>query len=294
MTKQKNVIRLFSCLFVASMVVFAACKKETSAISSADEKNFTELSSNSTLETYSTFDDVFNNVMGVNDEVAFGQTGVFGRIITVDSFVNRCFTVEITGNSFPNIYPVKVVVDFGAGCTGKDGIIRKGKINTVYSGPLTVAGKVAETSFDNFFMNDTQIEGIHRIENTSTSSQLVFIVTIKDGKLTKPNGNYSQINSKNTIKQIDGSATPKLAMDDVMSITGESNGSIKNDSAFIKWNSKIEEPLIKKFTCRWFVKGKIGVLKVNTDAAIIDFGDGDCNNKAFLIINGLSTEITLH
>ena len=294
MKKEKKLIRLFTCLFITSMVVFAACKKETSAASSADEKKFAELSSISTIETYAAFDDVFNNVMGVNDEVAFGQTGVFGRIITVDSFVNRCFTVHVTGNISPNIYPVKVVVDFGAGCTGKDGIIRKGKVSTVYSGPLTVAGKVAETSFENFYINDTQVEGTHRIENTGTSSQLIFTITIKDGKLTKSNGNYSQVNSINTIKQTEGSATPKWAMDDVMSITGESNGSIKNDSAFLKWNSKIEEPLIKKFTCPWYVKGKIGVLKANTDAAIIDFGNGECNNKAFLIINGLSTEITLH
>lgn len=291
---QKNQVRLLTCLILGGMVAFAACKKETSASNSGDEKNFIELSSNSNIEATAIFDDVYNNVMGVNDEVAFGQTGVFGRIITVDSSVNPCYIVTLTSLNLPNAFPVQVVIDFGSGCTGKDGVIRKGKILTVYSGPLTVTGKAAETSFDNFYINDTKVEGSHRIENAGTPQQLIFNVTVKDSKLTKSNSNYSYWNSINTITQIEGSATPSWAKDDVLSITGESNGSLKNDSTFLIWNTKIEEPLIKKFTCRWIIKGKVGILKTNTDAAIIDYGNGDCDNKASLLINALSIEITLH
>jgi hypothetical protein len=294
MKQQQFLTRLFACVCLAAMVTFAACKKETSASNSTDEKEFAVLSAGSNTEASTVFDDVFNNVLGVNAEVAYGGIGVFGRIITVDSLVNPCFTVRITRLNAPSSFPVKVEVDFGTGCIGNDGTMRKGKITIIYSGRLALAGSTAETSFDTYYVNNIRVEGSHHIENISTPQQLVFKVTVKDGKLTKANSNYSLWNSIYTISQIEGSTTPYWAKDDVFSITGDSNGTLKTDSTFLVWATRIEEPLIKKFSCRWIVKGRLAILKTNTVAAIIDFGDGSCNNKANLIINTLSLEITLH
>ena len=63
-----------------------------------------------------------------------------------------------------------------------------------------------------------KVEGKHRIENTSTPQHLIFKVTVTNGKTTKPNGNFSEFNSINTITQMEGASTPNLASDDVLSI----------------------------------------------------------------------------
>lgn len=289
-----NLARSLAALVVITTLIFISCKKETSKDNPQDDTTFATVSSTSSLESDAAFNDVFNNVVGVNEEVAFGGTGVFARVLSVDSTTNPCFTVQVTRLNAPEKFPVKTVIDFGAGCKGRDSITRKGKIITVYSGPLTVPGKIAETTFDGYYLNDVHIEGSHRIENTSSAQALSFKVNVTDGKLTMPNGNYAQRTSVYTIVQTEGYGTPYWLKDDVLSINGEANGTVKTDSLFFKWNSKTVEPLIKKFTCPWIVKGKIGIGKASTDAAIIDYGDGSCDNKATIIINNSTIEISLH
>ncbi|HEY5771115.1 MAG TPA: hypothetical protein VIS75_00755, partial [Chitinophagaceae bacterium] len=60
----------------------------------------------------------------------------------------------------------------------------------------------------------------------------------------------------------------------------------------------ITEPLIKKFTCRWLVKGIIRTARINLATnspwvATINYGIGDCDNKAVVTINGVPHNITL-
>lgn len=298
---RKNLAPLLTCTILA-LFIFLSCKKETSITGQQNETQFATVSSQSDAEAELIFDDVFDNVMGVNAELAFGETGVFSsvrsmdvdmRTNSTDSLGTPCFTVSITRLAPPALFPVKVVTDFGTGCVGRDGRTRKGKIITVYTGRLTVPGKVAETIFDGYYINNIHVEGTHRIKNNSTSQVYVFQTDIQDGKITKSNSNYTQWNSKKTYSQIEGLGTTFWPKDDVFSLSSEAQGSVKTDAVFFTWTSKTLEPLIKNFTCRWIVKGKIGISKSSTDTVVIDYGNGDCNNKATLTINGLTKEITL-
>jgi len=276
-------------------------------VSQADNEQFAQAASESDAESEAIFDDVFNNVMGVNAEVAVGGTGVFAQanrqygeeIISGANGIDStppCLTVTITRLDSPRIFPVRVELDFGSGCVGRDGRIRKGKVTTVYTGRLVNAGSVAETTFDGYYVNDVHVEGAHRIENKSTSSNWVFEVKVTNAKLSKPNGNYSEWNSLKTISQIEGAATPFNPLDDVLSVKGEANGSVKRDTVFYQWGARTlaDNPLIKKFICRWIVKGKIALRRNNADVAILDYGNGVCDNKATITINGVVYEISLH
>jgi len=302
-----NVTRLLAILVLTLTVVFFGCKKESSKISPQENEQFAQATSESDAEAESTFDDVFDNVIGVNTEVGIGGTGLFGQpnrqpgeeIISgangVDT-IPACLTITVTHLNAPAIFPVKIVLDFGSGCTGRDGRLRKGKIITVYTGRLIVPGSVAETTFDGYYVNGIHVEGSHRVENKSTSNNLIFEIKVNEGKLTKPNGNYTQWNSVKTITQIEGNGTPFYPLDDIFSVKGESNGTVKRDSVFYQWAARTlpDNPLIKKWTCRWIVKGKIAMRRSNSDVAILDYGNGDCDNKATITVNGVTYEITLH
>ena len=115
-----------------------------------------------------------------------------------------------------------------------------------------------------------------------------------DAKLTKSNGNFTQWNSDKTISQVEGLGTPLFPLDDVFTVQGGANGSIKKDDKFFQWSTTIEEPLVKKFTCRWIAKGVIVMRKSNTAVAELNYGNGTCDNKATLTVNGQVREITLH
>jgi hypothetical protein len=57
--------------------------------------------------------------------------------------------------------------------------------------------------------------------------------------------------------------------------------------------------LIKKFACRWIVKGKVKTERLNSSAnsswvALLNYGAGDCDNNATISINGVLHEISLH
>jgi len=268
------------------------------------------VSSESDGEAESVFNEVFDDAMGVNNDVGMAGTGIFGRAALSNGSMDLqrltgCFSVTVT-HSTNTFFPVKVVIDFGsAGCTGPDGHLRKGKIINEYTNRLIIPGAVAATTFDGFYIDSIKVEGTHKITNSSsqitTSLSRQFTIDI-DGKLSKPNGNYTEWTSQKVITQIEGLVTPDYPRDDVFKLEGSAHGKAKRGSLLVAWESAIVEPLIKKFTCPWIVKGKIKTTRVNTSAnsswvAVLDFDStntGNCDNKAAITINGTAYNITLH
>lgn len=292
-------------IFIA-FIVFGACKKEDSNGSVASQQEeFANVTSQSDAEAEGTFDDVFDNVMGVNSEVAVGGTGVFGRMVETStgpgSNDNReagtdtvaCFTVTITQLSTANRFPLRAVIDFGSGCTGRDGRTRKGKIIVTYSGRLILPGSSASTTFDGYYINDTKVEGTHTITNSSTGSVKSFTIDVANAKLTHSDGSFIQWNSSFTISQTDGTLTP-IPVDDVFNLSGHTNGIAQKDNKVFEWSTAITSPLIKRFSCHWIVKGTVNIQKGNAAIAVLDYGTGDCDNKASFTVNGVVHEITLH
>ncbi len=307
MKNMTNMARLLTVVLLMSMTALFSCQKENSKATQAENEQFAQAVSESDAESEAIFDDVFDNIIGVNTEVGVGGTGLFAtpnfnpgeEIISgangTDS-IPPCLTITITRLSQTAAFPVKIELDFGAGCIGRDGRLRKGKIITVYTGRLINSGSVAETTFDGYYVNGIHVEGTHRVQNKSTSANWIFEVKVTNAKLTKPNGNFSEWNSIKTITQIEGSASPFNPLDDIFSVTGEANGAVKRDTVFYQWGAKTvaDNPLIKKFICRWIVKGKIAFRRTNSEVAVLDYGNGICDNKATITIGGVVYEISLH
>jgi hypothetical protein len=280
--------------FFFGFLLVTSCSKENSRSASDDEQEVTasQVSSESDGQAELIFNGLFDDAMGVSDEVGISGTGVFGRI-------NSCPTVTITHLNPPSVFPIRVVLDFGnTGCTGNDGHLRKGKIIIDYSARLLVPGAIANTVFDGFYIDSVHVEGTHKITNTSTgTTNRQFTIEIRDAKLTRPNGDYIKWKSDKVIDQIEGYLTADFH-DDIFSITGRADGLVKRGNLLVGWTSSITEPLVKRFTCRWIVKGKIRTVRINTIAtspwvAVLDFGNGVCDNQAVITINGVSHQITL-
>jgi hypothetical protein len=110
-----------------------------------------------------------------------------------------------------------------------------------------------------------------------------------NGKLTWTSGRWVRWNAVRTIAMINGAQTLLDRKDDVFRITGEGKG---ENSRGKTWTHEITDGLIKKTICRWVSSGVIR-FRHNAVVGSLNYGDGVCDNKAILTVNGRTKEITL-
>ncbi len=127
---------------------------------------------------------------------------------------------------------------------------------------------------------------------------LIWKTEVEGAKLSKPNGNYSEWNSVKIVTQVEGMHTSLIPLDDIYKIEGTASGKVKRNDLLVAWKAEITEPFVKKFTCRWIVKGVLKVVRLNLSGnspwvSVLNYGNGECNNKATMTINGITKEITL-
>jgi hypothetical protein len=306
--------RLLTACFLFAAVVIFSCKKEFSqTLSPQDEQQANLVATQSDAEAEAVFNGIFDDVIGVNKQVGFGGTGLFMRNVAsnynTSDFNERasnidpappCLTVTAVTSGNPYMpFPITITFDFGAGCAGADGHVRKGKIIVNYTDRLLQPAATATLQFDNFSNDSIQVSNstTYVIKNTGTLDKLQFTVDI-DAKLTKPGGNYTEWHSHKIITRIEGSATAS-PLDDVMQIEGNASGTLKKNDLAVAWNAEITDPLIKKFTCRWISKGTVKESRENLASnsqwiGSLDYGNGNCDNLATLTLDGVTYQITLH
>ena len=90
------------------------------------------------------------------------------------SLVSGC-PPKTTYKPSSSVYPRKVTIDYGFGCTNKDGITRSGKIIFKYTNDMSVDGAQVETTYDNFFINGVKKEGKSFVVNNGLNRQFKFV-----------------------------------------------------------------------------------------------------------------------
>lgn len=299
MKKTLNISQWLLAFSLVGAIILPGCKKDES-MSPVNENDTESVAlqdvSTQDAQTASQFDDVFNITASMNTSVAGEDLGVGANVSglfelgsTTENTTGRCFTITVVPN-IPHVFPKTVTIDFGSGCLGRDGKFRKGKIVSIFTNPMRVPGSKVSTTFVSYYVDTFHIEGTHISENTSTSNMQGWRNTVINGKVTNTNtAKWRMWNCTRDVLQIAGNGTENFPLDDIYKITGGSNGS---NSAGNTWSSVIIEPLIKKFTCPWKVKGTVKFTR-NSREALLDYGNGDCDNKAILYINGVPHVITL-
>jgi hypothetical protein len=306
--------RLLTAIFLLAIVIVFSCKKETSGtLTSQDEEQANIAATQSDAEAQNVFDGVFDDVLGVNKDVAMGGTGIFGRSaagnyepsylngrVNITTQLPPCLTITIQ-HTTTNTFPVQIILDFGStGCLANDGHWRKGKVIITYSNRLIYPGATATTAFEDFYIDSIHVENLTtlKIANVGTQDKLQFQVDV-DAKLSKPNGNYNEWHSSKTIKQTFGYVTSS-PLDDVFAIEGYATGKVKRSDLIVAWEAQITKPLVKKFTCRWISDGTVRIARANLSSnsqwvGTLDYGYryGNCDDRAQLTVNGVSHEITL-
>jgi hypothetical protein len=274
---------IFTLLSVSAVTVLVSCKKDKSSAVNNDVETTFQLS-----ENQATSEALQDDANAIFFEAATDKGLLGARTFETLQKNNTlsCATVSVT----PAIgFPKTIVVDFGSGCTSADGINRSGKINIVLSDSVRKTGSTAVITFTNYFSAGFKVEGTITWTNTSTPNAISWTRQIATGKITGPNAYYWLHTGTKTITQTAGASTPLNVLDDVFSVTG--NHTVTNPSGKSR-TATITEALEKKTVCHNITKGKI---KIEGPAhyAILDYGDGTCDSKATISIDGNTPRIIL-
>ncbi len=266
-----------SLLLVAGMgVAFTSCKKDRDTdITSAEDNSLAE----------NTYDDVND----IADQAAKGSQSF--KVEDGSGILSNCAIVTFDTNTAIKDF----TIDFGTGCLCSDGKTRSGKILVSRTGHYRDSGTVITITFDNFFVNNNQVEGSRVVTNNGTNAagNISFSVEV-NGTVTKADGTVITWTSSRTREWIDGYETIGIHSDDVYRVSGTASGSRVNGSTSTTFSAMTVTPLVRKVACHQFVSGTAKVTPSGKPERTIDFGSGECDNEAVVTVNGNTRTITLH
>lgn len=301
MKSKFKLLRMASVLAIFAAISLSSCKKDNQGNNSLQDDDISpavEAAQNNDAAS-SQFEDVLNITQSVTaddagEDIALGtQSAVMGGTDSDNGFPpeSRCFTVNV----IPKIkgeWPKTVTINFGDGCKGKDGKVRKGKIVSIYTKAAFMPGSVVSTTFVGYQVDSLSISGTHKVTNTSTAKRGSFHIEVINGKVTNNNtGFWREHESDREFTQLDGWFSVLNPLKNGYKITGTTHGINSNGRT---WKTQTERPLLRKFDCMWISKGVLDVWRNgNSTAATLDYGDGTCDDQAVLTFKNKTKTITL-
>ena len=229
-------------------------------------------------ETEAEIDKVSDESSAIIEEAYLLEEFPITKSNVTDRYLPDCVTITVV-----IVQNMKTVtLDFGEGCELRNGNFVSGKIIITYERDPEAASKMITYSFEDFYFNRKNVEGGGSIlrersnENSNPQSTKTFDVTV-----TWPDGLFASKVGVKVREMIEGQSTPAWG-DNVFLITGNWTFTRRNG---IVLSAKIIKELRRELACKFLVSGTIELSK-NLDTAILDYGDGECDDLATVSING--------
>ena len=142
----------------------------------------------------------------------------------------------------------------------------------------------------NYSINGNKVEGKITYTNTTVNTAVPeWTRTVVDGIFTNTKGNVYQNSGSYTVRLTAGASTPTF--DDNSYEMTQGTTTITNQNG-AKMTLTVTQSLIKNASCNFISKGKIKVESTILNGTI-DYGAGDCDNKATYTQNGIEFPITM-
>ena len=237
-TPQLIVLLTFICL--------VSCKKSIISSTGSNESSAATLSDTSTSAENAYYDVLNTAFVGVSDNSSVwsttlihqGQTSTFST--EGNGLSHQGCAIYSIDDTVQGHYPKTMSLDFGAGCSSGDGIVRKGKISYLFSGSLFTPNSSITVTFNQYSVNGYWIQGAYQITNNSSiANGISFTTKVTNGIITYPDATNFHYNHNRTFTMTAGASTPSIISDDVYSISGNSSFS-KSDGSVSSTISRIK------------------------------------------------------
>lgn len=276
MKKQISIILVILSIITTISFLTTSCNKNEEIVN--DE---TSASADDALA-----ESLFNNVTNIADEAYDNSSG--GKSANENLFVSNCATIILD----LTVMPMVLSIDYGdVNCLCEDGRYRRGKILVSFNGEYWEAGTVITYGFDEYHVDDYKVDGTKVITNMGLNADGNPYYNINVvGVITFPNGTSTISWSSSTVREwLEGSDT-WTHLDDVYLISGTSGGIRSNGQT---WTREIIVPLRFEMSCNWIVSGTMEIQPEGLALRIVDWGNGECDNIATVLVNEVTITIYL-
>ncbi len=293
--KLKNVFgKTLSLICFGAAVLVSSCMDED-RLTLQDTQDITE-----EAVTDSYFQDM-DDMAGVAVQSPSDDQFSGGRVsttITISDDRFQCDGIIVTivpaENSTIEIPKGVLTVDFGVtGCTDLRGNIRTGKLIFTYSGWRFQPGSTVITTTDNYTINGIRLEGTRTLTNVtgSTSDAPKFNAVLVNGKATFVDLSVATRESNITWQWNKGVVLDLT--DDYLLIdqSSEANGVTRGGR---NYEVSLTKALKFKRSCGGIPVEGIKKYLIDGDKEIvIDYGDGTCDRKIVVTVNGITRSLTV-
>lgn len=178
-----------------------------------------------------------------------------------------------------------ITIDYGDGCEIRGGRALKGKIIIEYNERKLIPGAYRIITLEDFYIDEVQVEGVRTLTNISASLEddPKFSIVLEGGKLTFPDGTTATRDADHVKTWI----RANNPLNDEFHVEGEASGSNRRD---VRYEIEILEKLVYKRACRanrvFIPVSGIKQITFGDNVAVINYGDGDCDNEVTITLNG--------
>ncbi len=213
----------------------------------------------------------------------YGISGI-GHMKFVIPHIDSCATVTVSSTT----YPKEIIIEYTGNCTYHQRHTKKGKVIINISDTLTNAGAVETIVYEDFYIDSMKVDLNATVKNLGKNASGNWVIE-KAYKQTITKNDDVCVRENNESAEWTAGFETTSKSDNIYYLTG-SGKVVLNDTTYTK---TITTPLLFDGSCD-YVKSGIVELTKNGSTAVIDYGDGVCDNKATVTIDGTTEEISLH
>ncbi|RBL93036.1 hypothetical protein [Chitinophaga flava] len=270
---------------VAVATLFFACKKEVTTDTAAanEDDNKTLLAASHETTAHAVYGDLFETtaVIAANQGLTNGRKAEYNDYANVTA----CPSILLSSAN-PTDWPKQLVIDYGDACRDSYGVTRSGKVYITVYGLLFGPNSNIAIRLDGYKYNGIPVQGRDSIYNVTynATTGVQYTTEITGGRMLFSDTLILGYTSKKTVKQTAGAGTP-TPNDNVYNVEGTASINYEKGGPAGSATFTTQTPLVKATACQWVSQGKLQVALGNL-SGIIDYGNGVCDNKATITVNG--------
>ncbi|MBP7508286.1 MAG: hypothetical protein KA807_10715 [Prolixibacteraceae bacterium] len=216
------------------------------------------------------------------------------RKITNSHFMDKFYSGDgpmISIDTAETGYPIIISIDYGDTTVTKHGKVLSGTIILEISGDKNTDGATRKVTYENFFVDSVSLTGSKSEIFNFTADSILVITSSGNIVLTLPDGSTITAATEKQRTWIEGDDTPFEHDDDILQVTGKTEFTTSEGESFVK---ETLIPLLRTGDCHNFVQGTVRYVQDGAEIAVLDYGDGECDEVATLTTaDGETIEIEL-
>jgi len=268
-------------LLLAMALSLAGCNKDD------DGNNYTAPIATNDVRANSEMDEITDDVLYITESESDEE--ISGRIAGGASFIGGCATIntEQVGDTWVR------TIDFGAtNCQLFTGNLVRGKIILTFSADFSASTRTISYAFEDFFHNDRKVSGNRTVVKRILPNGHPQATINLDMTVTLTNGTVYVRVGERTREFTAGYNTPLNLFDNEFSVTGSWGTTVSSGAE--AYSTTINTPLIIKWNCPHIVSGNVTIVRASDfTTAVLDYGDGQCDDDATVTVNGIVYDINL-